>query len=84
MITTPIVSRGWCDLSTCTRGPVTSDCVRFGTVTVCASCLIDLGGGVEQDELTKAEDALRIANDRIDVLEGELEKAKGREGVDDA
>lgn len=75
-MTTPIVSRGWCSLTTCTWGPVTSDCVRFGEVTVCALCLIDLGGGVERNELDNAEEELRTANDRIDVLEGRLEQKK--------
>lgn len=76
MTTTPIVSRGWCDLSTCAQRSVARDCVRFGFVTVCTPCLIDFSGGVEPEELREAEKELGLANDRIDVLEGQLEKAR--------
>lgn len=53
MPTTPIRSRGWCDLSTCTQGPAPSDCVRLGTITVCEPCLIEWGGSNATDILSQ-------------------------------
>jgi len=68
----PVVSRGWCDLDGCSNAANPQDCVRLNGLTVCTSCLIDWGGGVEREEYDKLE----IANDRldneIDALRGEL------------
>ena len=41
----PIPSRSWCDLAECPRSTIPQDCILFGSVVVCKSCLIDLGGG---------------------------------------
>ena len=76
MMLIPIPSRGWCDLAECEQSSVAQDCVRFGSVTVCKPCLIDLGGGVEQEEIARHEEASLVQDDRIDKLEEELEKAR--------
>ncbi len=78
MTTTPIVSRGWCDLAECPRSTIPQDCVRFGSVTVCAPCLIDLSGGVEPEELARQEEASLLQDEQINALEEEIEKLKAQ------
>lgn len=76
MTITPIASRGWCCLSTCVRGTIPQDCILIGAFPICKPCLIDLGEGVEPDELEKVEEKLRLANTQIDMREEEIEKLK--------
>ena len=72
----PIPTRSWCDLAECPRSTIPQDCILFGSVAVCKPCLVDLGDGVEQEELARHEAASLIQDDRIDKLEEELEKAR--------
>ena len=78
MTITPIALRDWCCLSTCVRGTIPQDCVLIGSFAVCKSCLIDLGEGVDPEDLAEAEEELRLANTRIDLREEELEKLKAQ------
>ena len=78
MTTTPILSRGWCDLAECIRSTIPQDCVRLGSVTICKPCLLELSDGVEPDELDDAERRLEGARDEIEKLEEELEKVHER------
>lgn len=66
MTATAIYTRGWCELDDCPEGVALRDVTDFGSVKVCSRCLVRCGGGIEPDELARAEE-------RIKNLEGEVE-----------